>query len=77
MFVQRRVIDNRDCVINNLPYDHVIRIKAPMLVETSKLYTATIFEAFQGQYERSMAAYTIVLEEYNTCRCKLGVGMVV
>ena len=30
------------------------KMKTPMLIQTSKLYTPIIFEAFQGEYERSM-----------------------
>jgi zinc finger SWIM domain-containing protein 3 len=37
-----------------------------MLVQTSGLYTPPIFEAFQTEYERSMAACTRALEENNT-----------
>ena len=33
-----------------------------MLVQASKLYTPIIFEAFQGEYERSLAAYTKPLD---------------
>jgi len=36
-----------------------------MLIQASKLYTPTIFEAFQSEYERSMAAYTTTLEGKN------------
>jgi zinc finger SWIM domain-containing protein 3 len=43
-----------------------IRMKTPMLLQTSKLYTPIIFEAFQGEYERSMAACTRALDGDNT-----------
>jgi len=33
-----------------------IRMNTPMLVQASKIYTHPIFEAFQTEYERSMAA---------------------
>ena len=36
-----------------------------MLLIVSKLYTPAIFEAFQGEYERSMAACTTALEGNN------------
>jgi hypothetical protein len=36
-----------------------------MLIEPSKLYTTIIFEEFQGEYERSMAACTRALERNN------------
>jgi hypothetical protein len=36
-----------------------------MLLQASKLYTPIIFEAFQGEYERSLAAWTKVLDENN------------
>jgi hypothetical protein len=34
-----------------------------MLIQASKIYTPINFEAFQCKFERSMAAYTITLEE--------------
>ena len=37
----------------------------PMLVQASKLYTPIIFGAFQGEYERSFAAWTKALDENN------------
>jgi len=37
-----------------------------MLVQASKLYTPPIFEAFQAEYERSMAACARKLKENNT-----------
>ena len=43
-----------------------IRTRTPMLVQASKLYTPQIFEAFQTEYERSMAACTRALDENNT-----------
>jgi hypothetical protein len=43
-----------------------IRMNTPMLLQTSKLYTPTIFEAFQIEYERSMATCTTTLEGNNT-----------
>jgi zinc finger SWIM domain-containing protein 3 len=46
----------------NLPR---IKMHTPMLVQASKEYTPIIFEAFQGEYERSMAACTRVLDEDN------------
>jgi len=39
-----------------------IKMRTPMLIQASKLYTPVIFEAFQGEYERSMAACTTALE---------------
>ena len=41
------------------------KMKTPMLIQTSKLYTLIIFEAFQGEYERSMGACTTALEGSN------------
>jgi len=35
----------------------------PMLVQASEVYTPVIFEAFQGEYERSMAACSRLLDE--------------
>jgi hypothetical protein len=34
-----------------------IQMKTPMLIQASNMYTACIFEAFQVEYERSLAAY--------------------
>jgi hypothetical protein len=42
-----------------------IKMRTPMLIQTSKLYTSPIFEAFQGEYERSMVACTKALEGNN------------
>jgi zinc finger SWIM domain-containing protein 3 len=46
----------------NLPK---IKIRTPMLLQVSKMYTPVIFEAFQGEHERSMAACTTALEGNN------------
>jgi zinc finger SWIM domain-containing protein 3 len=37
-------------------------MSTPMLVQASKVYTPIIFEAFQSEYERSMAAYIKLLD---------------
>lgn len=37
-----------------------------MLVQANRLYTPPMFEVFQAEYERSMAARTRPLEENNT-----------
>jgi zinc finger SWIM domain-containing protein 3 len=37
-----------------------------VLLQADKLYTAPIFEAFQAEYERSMAACVRELNENNT-----------
>uniref|UniRef100_A0ACD5X0B4 Uncharacterized protein n=1 Tax=Avena sativa TaxID=4498 RepID=A0ACD5X0B4_AVESA len=42
-----------------------IKMHTPMLVLASEVYTPIIFEAFQGEYERSMAACTRVLDGEN------------
>ncbi|CAO2188105.1 unnamed protein product, partial [Urochloa humidicola] len=42
-----------------------MRRPPPMLVQASKLYTPIIFEAFQGEYEKSLAACTKALEGNN------------
>jgi zinc finger SWIM domain-containing protein 3 len=39
-----------------------LKMRTPMLIQATKLYTPTIFEVFQSEYERSMAAYTTALE---------------
>jgi zinc finger SWIM domain-containing protein 3 len=43
-----------------------IKMKIPMLLQAGKLYTAPIFEAFQAEYERSMAACARELDGNNT-----------
>ena len=43
-----------------------------MLIQASKLYTPTIFEAFQGEYERSMVACTTALEGTNEYLIAIG-----
>jgi zinc finger SWIM domain-containing protein 3 len=50
-------------------------VKVPMLLQASKMYTPIIFEAFQGQYARSMTACTRVLDgnyEYLVATGSLG-----
>jgi zinc finger SWIM domain-containing protein 3 len=42
-----------------------MRRPPPILLQASKLYTPIIFEAFQGEYERSLAACTKALDENN------------
>ncbi|XP_044332051.1 protein FAR1-RELATED SEQUENCE 5 [Triticum aestivum] len=49
-----------------------IKMCTPMLVQASKVYTPTIFEPFQSEYERSMAACTRVLEENNQFAVAIG-----
>ncbi|KAJ1274955.1 hypothetical protein BS78_05G098900 [Paspalum vaginatum] len=44
----------------------------PMLIQTSEVYTPVIFEAFQGEYERSMAACTRVLDGDNKYTVAIG-----
>lgn len=39
-------------------------MRVPILVQASKIYTPCIFEYFQNEYERSMAAY-IKSSEHN------------
>jgi zinc finger SWIM domain-containing protein 3 len=36
-----------------------ILMMTPILVQTSKIYTSVIFEAFQAEYEKSLAVYII------------------
>ncbi|XP_073360485.1 protein FAR1-RELATED SEQUENCE 5-like, partial [Aegilops tauschii subsp. strangulata] len=48
-----------------------IKMHTPMLVLASNEYTPIIFESFQGEYERSMAACTRVLDGNN----KVGVAI--
>ena len=43
-----------------------------MLIQASKLYTQPIFEAFQGEYERSMVACTTALECENEYLVAIG-----
>jgi hypothetical protein len=40
-------------------------MKTPMLIQASNMYTACIFEAFQAEYERSLAAYARPMETPN------------
>jgi hypothetical protein len=40
-------------------------MKTPMLIQASNMYTACIFEAFQAEYERSLAAYARLMETSN------------
>ncbi|WVZ78630.1 hypothetical protein U9M48_026311 [Paspalum notatum var. saurae] len=49
-----------------------IKMWTPMLIQASKLYTPVIFEAFQGEYERSMAACTTTLEGNNEFLVAIG-----
>jgi zinc finger SWIM domain-containing protein 3 len=42
-----------------------MRRPPPMLLQASKLYTPGIFEAFQGEYERSLSACTKALDGCN------------
>ena len=42
-----------------------MRRPPPMSLQASKLYTPIIFEGFQGEYERSFAAWTKALDENN------------
>lgn len=42
-----------------------IKMKTPMLLQVSQLYTPCIFEAFQSEYERSMAAYARATNKTN------------
>jgi zinc finger SWIM domain-containing protein 3 len=36
----------------------MIRMMAPILIQTSMIYTPPIFEVFQAEYEKCLAAYT-------------------
>jgi zinc finger SWIM domain-containing protein 3 len=49
-----------------------IKMRTPMLLQASKLYTPIIFEAFQGEYERSMVACTTTLEGNNEYLVTIG-----
>jgi len=49
-----------------------IKMRTPMLIQASKLYTPHIFEAFQGEYERSMVACTRTLEGTNEYLVAIG-----
>jgi hypothetical protein len=49
-----------------------LKMRSPMLIQASKLYTPTVFEAFQSEYERSMAAYTTALEGKNEYLVAIG-----
>ena len=47
-------------------------MSTPMLVQASQVYTHVIFEAFQSEYERSMAACARVLEGDNKYAIAIG-----
>jgi zinc finger SWIM domain-containing protein 3 len=49
-----------------------IKMRTPMLIQASKLYTPTIFEAFQSEYEKSMVACTTTLEGTNEYLVAIG-----
>ncbi|KAL6646596.1 hypothetical protein ACP70R_015673 [Stipagrostis hirtigluma subsp. patula] len=49
-----------------------VKIRTPMLLQASKLYTPIIFEAFQGEYERSMTACTKVVDGNNQYLVAIG-----
>ena len=49
-----------------------LKMRTPMLIQASKLYTPIIFEAFQCEYERSMAACTTPLEGKNEYLVTIG-----
>ena len=41
---------------------------APMLIQASMIYTPSIFEVFQAEYEKYLAAYTVTqMEVMNLC----------
>ncbi|XP_008670011.3 protein FAR1-RELATED SEQUENCE 5 [Zea mays] len=48
------------------------RMCTPMLIQASDVYTPVIFEAFQVEYERSMAACTTVLDGDNKYTVTIG-----
>ena len=48
-----------------------IKMCTTMLVQASKMYTLVIFEAFQGEYERSMATCAKALDGNN---CVISIG---
>nr|XP_051221593.1 protein FAR1-RELATED SEQUENCE 5-like [Lolium perenne] len=49
-----------------------VKINTLMLVEASKVYTRVIFEAFQGEYERSMGACSKALDGNNIYVVSIG-----
>jgi zinc finger SWIM domain-containing protein 3 len=49
-----------------------VKISTLMLVEASKVYTRVIFEAFQGEYERSMGACAKALDGNNIYVVSIG-----
>jgi hypothetical protein len=49
-----------------------IKMRTPMLIQTSKLYTTPIFEAFQCEYERSLVVCTKALEGNNEYLIAIG-----
>jgi zinc finger SWIM domain-containing protein 3 len=49
-----------------------LKMRTPMLIQASKLYTPLIFEAFQGEYERSMVACASALDGNNSYLVAIG-----
>ncbi|KAG2595711.1 hypothetical protein PVAP13_5KG097309, partial [Panicum virgatum] len=47
-------------------------MKTPMLIQSSNLYTPIIFEAFQGEYERSLVACSTALDGNNCYLVAIG-----
>jgi zinc finger SWIM domain-containing protein 3 len=73
---ERAVKVKRDVEINSefdsRKYLPKIRMKTPMLVQVSKLYTPIIFEFFQKEYQRSMAACAEALDGQYEYMVKIG-----
>lgn len=42
-----------------------IKMRIPILLQASRLYTPCMFEQFQNEYERSMAAYIKASQKHN------------
>jgi hypothetical protein len=73
---ERVVQEKRDKELNSLFESKKklprIKIRTPILVQASKLYTPIIFEAFQAEYERSTAACAKALDGENAYLVAIG-----
>jgi zinc finger SWIM domain-containing protein 3 len=49
-----------------------LKMKTPMWVQASKIYTPVIFECFQSEYERSTAACIEVQDGHQGYMVKIG-----
>jgi hypothetical protein len=65
-----RVVQEKRNIELNVEYESRkklprIKMRVPILLQTSKIYTPSVFEQFQNEFEKSMAAYIKALEQQN------------